>query len=116
MRRLILPLLTASYFSLSLIFAVLIWRNGGGWGAGVAALAGGLGLCFTFHGLITGVLGQASLRKEIDTLRHAHRLLVGQIEPGADMTAHGIEVMDGPGGVIVYSRHKNFLLRATWLQ
>ncbi len=41
MRRLILPLLTASYFSLSLIFAVLIWRNGGGWGAGVAALAGG---------------------------------------------------------------------------
>ncbi len=80
MRRLILPLLTASYFSLSLIFAVLIWRNGGGWGAGVAALAGGLGLCFTFHGLITGVLGQASLRKEIDTLRHAHRLLVGQIE------------------------------------
>jgi cyclic-di-GMP phosphodiesterase TipF (flagellum assembly factor) len=80
MRRLILPLLTASYFSLSLIFAVLIWRNGGGWGAGVAALAGGLGLRFTFHGLITGVLGQASLRKEIDTLRHAHRLLVGQIE------------------------------------
>lgn len=80
MRRLILPLLTASYFSLSLIFAVLIWRNGGGWGAGVAALAGGLGLCFTFHSLITGVLGQASLRKEIDTLRHAHRLLVGQIE------------------------------------
>ena len=44
MRRLILPLLTASYFSLSLIFAVLIWRNGGGWGAGVAGLAGALGL------------------------------------------------------------------------
>jgi cyclic-di-GMP phosphodiesterase TipF (flagellum assembly factor) len=80
MRRLILPLVTASYFSLSLIFAVLIWRNGGGWGAGVAGLAGALGLCFTFHGLITGVLGQSSLRKEIETLRHAHRLLVGQIE------------------------------------
>jgi cyclic-di-GMP phosphodiesterase TipF (flagellum assembly factor) len=80
MRRLILPLLTASYFSLSLIFAVLIWRNGGGWGAGVAGLAGALGLCFTFHGLITGVLGQSALRKEVETLRHAHRLLVGQIE------------------------------------
>ncbi|MFM8754570.1 MAG: EAL domain-containing protein [Phenylobacterium sp.] len=93
MRRLILPLLTASYFSLSLIFAVLIWRNGGGWGAGVAALAGGLGLCFTFHGLITGVLGQSALRKEIETLRHAHRLLVGQIEQIDSRVAEVLETV-----------------------
>ena len=52
MRRLTLALLSGAYLCLSLIVALAIWRNGGGGGAGVAALIGGLGLCFAFHGRI----------------------------------------------------------------
>ena len=52
MRRLTLALLVATYLCLSLIVALSLWRYGGGWGAGVAALVGALGLCFAFHGLI----------------------------------------------------------------
>ena len=42
MRRLTLGLLCATYVCLSLIVSLTLWRNGGGWGAGVAALVGGL--------------------------------------------------------------------------
>jgi len=80
MRRLTLPLLSASYLSLSLIIALSLWRNGGGWGAGVAGLIGGLALCFTFHGLIGRALETAALRKEIEDVRQAHRILIDQME------------------------------------
>ena len=80
MRRLTLPLLSASYLSLALIIALALWRNGGGWGAGVAGLVGGLALCFTFHGLIGRALETAALRKEIEDVRSAHRILIDQME------------------------------------
>jgi cyclic-di-GMP phosphodiesterase TipF (flagellum assembly factor) len=80
MRRLTLPLLTASYFSLALILALLLWRNGGGWGAAIAALVGGLALCFTFHGLIGRALEVTALRREIEAVRHANRILIDQME------------------------------------
>ena len=80
MRRLTLPLLSASYLSLALIIALSLWRNGGGWAAGVAGLIGGLALCFTFHGLIGRALETAALRKEIEDLRSAHRILIDQME------------------------------------
>ena len=62
MRRLTLGLLCATYVCLSLIVALSLWRNGGGWGAGVAALVGGLGLCFAFHGLIERALETGQVR------------------------------------------------------
>ncbi len=80
MRRLTLPLLSASYLSLALILALSLWRNGGGWGAGVAGLVGMLALCFTFHGLIGRALETEGLRKEIDQIRQAHRIMLGQME------------------------------------
>ncbi|HEX5377717.1 MAG TPA: EAL domain-containing protein [Phenylobacterium sp.] len=80
MRRLTLPLLTASYFSLALILALLLWRNGGGWGAGLAAMVGGLALCFTFHGLIGRALEVTALRREIEAIRQAQRILIDQME------------------------------------
>ena len=94
MRRLTLPLLTASYFSLSLILGLLIWRNGGGWGAGVAGFAAGLGLCFTFHGLIGRALETPALRRELAAVREAHRILIGQMEA---LDAKLAEVADGAG-------------------
>jgi cyclic-di-GMP phosphodiesterase TipF (flagellum assembly factor) len=80
MRRLTLALLCGAYLCLSLIVALTLWRNGGGWGAGVAALVGGLGLCFAFHGLIERALESGVMRSDIDTLREAHRLLLEQVE------------------------------------
>jgi cyclic-di-GMP phosphodiesterase TipF (flagellum assembly factor) len=80
MRRLTLALLCGAYLCLSLIVALSLWRNGGGWGAGVAALVGGLGLCFAFHGLIERALESAAMRADIETLREAHTLLLEQVE------------------------------------
>ncbi len=80
MRRLTLALLCATYLCLSLIVALTLWRNGGGWGAGVAALVGGLGLCFAFHGLIERALETPVIRGEIEAVREAHRIVLEQLE------------------------------------
>ncbi|WP_309093016.1 EAL domain-containing protein [Phenylobacterium sp.] len=80
MRRLTLTLLCATYLCLSLIVALTLWRNGGGWGAGVAALVGGLGLCFAFHGLIARALDSTAIKGEIDAVREAHKILLDQVE------------------------------------
>jgi cyclic-di-GMP phosphodiesterase, flagellum assembly factor TipF len=80
MRRLTLGLLCATYLCLSLIVSLTLWRNGGGWGAGVAALVGGLGLCFAFHGLIERALETGQVRGEVEAIREAHKILLGQVE------------------------------------
>src|ERR1700710_2697670 len=80
MRRLTLALLCATYLCLSLIVALTLWRNGGGWGAGVAALVGGLGLCFAFHGLIERALETGAIRSDVDAIREAHKILLTQVE------------------------------------
>jgi cyclic-di-GMP phosphodiesterase TipF (flagellum assembly factor) len=80
MRRLTLVLLCATYLCLSLIVALTLWRYGGGWGAGVAALVGGLGLCFAFHSLIERALETGQMKGEIDSVRDAHKILVDQVE------------------------------------
>src|SRR6185369_79276 len=80
MRRLTLGLLCATYLCLSLIVALTLWRNGGGWGAGVAALVGGLGLCFAFHGLIERALDTGAVKGEIAAVREAHSILIDQVE------------------------------------
>src|SRR5438270_13462756 len=80
MRRVTLGLLCATYVCLSLIVALSLWRNGGGWGAGVAALVGGLGLCFAFHGLIERALEGGQVRAEVEAVREAHKILLGQVE------------------------------------
>ena len=80
MRRLTLALLCATYLCLSLIVSLTLWRNGGGWGAGVAALVGGLGLCFAFHGLIERALETGAIRGDVEAVREAHAILLGQVE------------------------------------
>lgn len=80
MRRLTLGLLCATYLCLSLIVSLTLWRNGGGWGAGVAALVGGLGLCFAFHGLIERALETGAIKSDVDAVREAHKILLTQVE------------------------------------
>jgi len=80
MRRLTLALLCATYLCLSLIVALTLWRYGGGWGAGVAALVGGLGLCFAFHSLIERAFETGQMKGEIESVRDAHKILADQVE------------------------------------
>src|ERR1051325_4730229 len=95
MRRLTLALLCATYLCLSLIVAFTLWRNGGGWGAGVAALVGGLGLCFAFHGLIARALETGELKGEIDDIREAHKILVDQVETLGACMDELLEAVEG---------------------
>jgi cyclic-di-GMP phosphodiesterase TipF (flagellum assembly factor) len=80
MRRLTLGLLCATYLCLSLIVALTLWRNGGGWGAGVAALVGGLGLCLAFHGLIARAMETGAIKTDVADIREAHAILLSQVE------------------------------------
>ena len=78
MRRLTLALLLATYFCLSLIVGLVLWRNGAGWGVAVSSLMGAMGLCLASHGMIMRVLEMRDLRGEVEAVRDAHRLLLNQ--------------------------------------
>ncbi|MDP3661203.1 EAL domain-containing protein [Phenylobacterium sp.] len=80
MRRLTLALLCGAYLCLSLIVALSLWRNGGGWGAGVAGLVAGLGLCFAIHGMVERALQSGSERRDFAAMREAQNLMMAQIE------------------------------------
>src|ERR1700733_2176154 len=80
MRKLTLALLSGAYVCIALITAVLVWRIGGGAGAGASALIGTLGLCFAVHGMIARLGQQGELADEIAAVRQAHLILAGEIE------------------------------------
>jgi cyclic-di-GMP phosphodiesterase TipF (flagellum assembly factor) len=80
MRKITVALLSAAYLCLALTAAVLLWRSGGGWGAGLAGLLGALGLAFALHGLISRSLDRAQLSGEIAAVREANILLLRQVE------------------------------------
>ena len=80
MRRLTLGLLIATYFCLSLIVALTLWRNGTGWGVAVSALMGGLGVCLASHGMIMRFLEMRDMRAEVGAVREAHKILLEQVE------------------------------------
>ena len=69
MRKVTGALLAGAYLCLALTTALLIWRGGGGWGAGAAALIGVLALAFALQGTISRALNSGGLRRELDALR-----------------------------------------------
>ncbi|WP_310540502.1 EAL domain-containing protein, partial [Phenylobacterium sp.] len=54
-------------------------------------LAAGFALCYTFHGLIMHSLENAALRRELENIREAQRILIDQMER---MDARVVEVVD----------------------
>lgn len=80
MRKITVALLSAAYLCLGLTAAVLLWRSGGGWGAGFAGLIGTVGLAFALHGVISRSLDRAQLAGEIAAVREANMLLLRQVE------------------------------------
>ena len=80
MRKLITALLAGTYLGFALTAALLIWRGGGGWGAGMATLIGGLGLALALHSYLERAMDAGALRREIGDVREAHVILADQIE------------------------------------
>ena len=80
MGKAVVALLAGAYLSISLTIAALFWRAGAGWGVGSAVLIGMLALTFTLHNLFGRFVQTAALRREIETLREAHRILADQLE------------------------------------
>lgn len=80
MRQFTTVALSAAYICLALIVALVLWRNGGGWAAGVGAFLGGIGTCFAVHGIIAQGFRLTALRGEIETVRQAHRAMLEQME------------------------------------
>src|ERR1700733_1230922 len=80
MRKVTAPLLIGAYLCLALIVALLLWRGGGGWGAGIAGLIGSLGFCLAIHGWIERSLAAGPLREEAAAGREPQKILVALIQ------------------------------------
>ncbi|MDP3854740.1 EAL domain-containing protein [Phenylobacterium sp.] len=80
MRQFTSVALAATYLCLALIVALLLWRNGGGWAAGVAALVGGLALCAAIHAMVSQSLKMRTLQRGLDMVREANTILLLQME------------------------------------
>ncbi|OGN43291.1 MAG: diguanylate phosphodiesterase [Caulobacterales bacterium RIFCSPHIGHO2_01_FULL_70_19] len=68
------------YLFLSMTVGTFLWRAGLGAGAGVAAALAAAGLLLAVHVLVVGRGQRAALKKEIDQIREAHRLLADAME------------------------------------
>lgn len=80
MRSITTAFLAFAYLFLAMTVGVFIWRAGFGAGAGAAGAIGTLGLFAAVHGLISQMSDRRSLKKEIDQVREAHRLLADALE------------------------------------
>ena len=75
MRALTQGFLFFSYLFVSMTLGTWLWSANLGLGAAVAGFVGAAGLLVAVHVLIATRADRAALRKEIDTVRQAHRLL-----------------------------------------
>jgi cyclic-di-GMP phosphodiesterase TipF (flagellum assembly factor) len=80
MRALTQGLLFFSYLFVAMTLGAWLWSANLGLGAAVAGFVGALGLIFAVHLLAASRADKAALRKEIETVRHAHRLLADAME------------------------------------
>ena len=80
MRKLTLALLGGASICLAFTVALLMWRAGGGWAAGAAGLAAGLGLCFSLQGVVGRSMDHTSLKRDFAILREAHLAVTAQLQ------------------------------------
>jgi len=80
MRKVTPALLVGAYLCLALTVGLMLWRGGGGWGAGVAGLIGALALALSVHGWFERAMEAGALRSEVEAVRDAHKILVDLIQ------------------------------------
>src|SRR3990167_2773478 len=93
MRQFTSVALAATYLCLALIVALLLWRNGGGWAAGVAALVGGLALCASVHAMVSASLKMRTLQRGLDMVRGANTIPLLQMEKIDPRLSEVVETM-----------------------
>jgi cyclic-di-GMP phosphodiesterase TipF (flagellum assembly factor) len=94
MRKVTGALLAGAYLCLALTVALLLWRGGGGWGAGVSALVGVLALAFALQTALGRALDGASLRRELADVRQAHKILADRLEAVGDQITDLFETVE----------------------
>ena len=87
MRKLTMALLGGASICLAVTIALLMWRVAGGWAAGAAALAAGLGLAFSLYGVVGRSMDQKILLHDFEALKRAHLAVAGQLEQINDSLA-----------------------------
>ena len=85
MRKVTGALLVGAYLCLALTTALLLWRGGGGWGAGIAGLIGVMALAFSIQTLVVRGMEAGGVRRELEALREAQQILADQIEATATL-------------------------------
>lgn len=80
MGRLTSILLMGTYLFLSMGAAMALYTGGSDTGACIAAALATMAVCFAIHNFVNQYLSERRLSKEIDLVRHAHRLMVEAID------------------------------------
>ena len=80
MRKITTGFLYFAYLFLGMTVGAFLWRAGLGAGAGVAGAMGAMGVLGAFHAIVTGMAERRALKKQIDQVREAHRLLADAME------------------------------------
>ena len=80
MRKLSLVLMIGAYLCVAFTAAFLLSRQGLGLAAGAGVLAGVLALLIAAHAIVTRGFDIANVKRELTTLRDAHRLLADHLE------------------------------------
>ena len=80
MRKAILALLAGAYLCIAFAAGALFWRGGAGWGVGAGVFTGVLAFLSALHAGLAGGSGLAGVRRELTSLRDAHRILADHLE------------------------------------
>ncbi len=80
MRLMTLAFTALAYTCLGLTTAVVLWRMGGGWGAGAAAAIGAVALFVAIHAAVTQRLSTDSMRHDVNRMRDANLIFADELE------------------------------------
>jgi cyclic-di-GMP phosphodiesterase TipF (flagellum assembly factor) len=80
MRLMTLVFTALAYTCLGLATAVVLWRMGGGWGAGTAAALGAVALFVAIHAAVSQRFSTDSLRHDVNRIRDANLIFADELE------------------------------------
>ena len=80
MRKLTMALLGGASICLAVTIALLLWRVGGGWMAGIAGLGAGLGLALSLQGVVDRSKEHKVLESDFESLKQAHLVVTAQLD------------------------------------
>lgn len=80
MKHLTSSLMFGTYLALSATASALLWNQGADTGASIAAFLSVFSFCTAFHVMVSHSMQQAILRRDVDTMFEAHKLMADCVE------------------------------------